>query len=83
VLARAGAERARAVVAMIRRPTDVETLLERVGEAPVFVRVFTDEDASAVEALGAIPVRYAEAAAEAFLGWFEERAGSRRAEEPA
>jgi len=83
VLARAGVERARAVVAMIRRPTDVEGLVEQAGGAPVFVRVFTDEDAAAVEALGAIPVRYAEAAAEAFLAWFAETAARRETGEPA
>lgn len=71
VLIAAGASQARAVIAMVRRPTDLNQLMTRCKRVPVFVRVFTDEDAAWVEKRGARPVRYAEAAADAFAEWFE------------
>lgn len=71
VLEAAGARQARAVVAMIRRPADMAAVIPRLDGVPVFVRVFTDQDAEAVELVGGTPVRYAEAAADAFLAWLE------------
>lgn len=71
-LRKAGAEDARAVVSMVRRPRDTEVVLKQAPETPVLVRVFTDEDADWVEEHGGTPVRYSAAAADAFARWFEE-----------
>lgn len=71
VLAAAGAPAARVIISMMR-PSDTRALLEQRLAAPVFVRVFTDEDAAEVERLGGIPIRYADVAADAFLEWFDK-----------
>jgi Kef-type K+ transport system membrane component KefB len=73
ILTEAGAPHARAVIAMVRRPSDVAPVITRAGGVPVFVRVFTDEDADAIERAGGIPVRYAEAASASFLEWFDQQ----------
>jgi Kef-type K+ transport system membrane component KefB len=69
VLAAAHIENARAVISTVRRPADARVLLERYRDVPVLVRVFSDEDAAAVAAMGGTPVRYAEVAADAFMAW--------------
>jgi Kef-type K+ transport system membrane component KefB len=71
VLQAAGARRARVIISMMR-PRDGHALLEQGYGDPVFMRVFTDEDAEEVERLGGIPIRYADVAADAFLEWFEK-----------
>lgn len=72
VLRAAGVERAKLVSSTVRRPRDNQQLLEVVGDVPVLVRVFDDEDADWVAEQGGIPVVYSEAAAEDFLRWFEK-----------
>jgi len=70
VLRAAGIGQARVIISMMR-PADSLVLLEEPVTPPVFARVFTDEDAEAVEGRGGIPIRYADVAADAFLNWFE------------
>jgi len=78
LLRRAGADRARVVVSTVRRVEDNGAVLDMAsGRAPVLVRVFDERDAAWVEAHGGTAVRYADAAAEAFLDWFD-RDGWRR-----
>lgn len=69
VLEAAHVRNARAVISMIRRPADTRVLIERYRDVPVLVRVFSDDDAATVAAMGGVPVRYAEVAADAFMAW--------------
>ena len=79
VLERAGARSARLVASTIRRPRDNAALLEYARGTPIVVRVFEEEDAAWVRAMGGTPVLYSEAAADGLLAWFERW----RAEPPA
>ena len=72
VLRSAGADRARLISSTIRRPRDNETLLRAARGAPVFVRVFDDEDAEWVESLGGTAILYSREAAAEFASWFRE-----------
>jgi hypothetical protein len=75
----AGAQRARIISSTIRRPRDNQRLLENVHGPEVLVRVFEDEDAEWVAALGGTPIVYSAAAAEDFIRWFDETFGPERA----
>lgn len=71
VLLETGAAQARVVVSTIRNPRALGPLLEYVGATvPILVRVFEERDAEWVETRGGIPVRFSEAAADAFMDWF-------------
>lgn len=72
VLRDAGVHRARAVVSMIRRPSDLAPLFEYVDDdTPVLVRVFEDEEADEIRRLGGTPISFSHAAADAFFEWFD------------
>jgi Kef-type K+ transport system membrane component KefB len=71
VLRDAGVERARVITSTVRRPRDNRLVLETVRNAPVLVRVFDDDDAEWVSAMGGNPILSSEAAAAAFLVWFD------------
>lgn len=76
VLREAGVHRAQVVISTIRRPLEIEPLFDYVGEeTPVLARVFEDEEAERIEALGGTPISFSHAAAESFLEWFDKRAG--------
>lgn len=70
VVQRAGAERARVVVSTMRRADDARAVLEAAaGEVPVLVRVFEEEDARWVRALGGRPVLASRLAAASLMEW--------------
>lgn len=72
VLLETGAAQARIVVSTLRDPFALKPLLDYVGDAvPILVRVFEDHEAEWVEARGGIPIRFAHAAGDAFMEWFE------------
>lgn len=73
VLERAGAEKARLIIASMRRLSDSSKVLRMVPGVPVFVRVFEDGDAGLVRSLGGTPISNAEAAVAEFQKWFEGR----------
>lgn len=80
VLLEAGAAQARVIVSTLRNPSPLGTLLNYVSDTvPVLVRVFEDHEAEWVEARGGTPVRFADAAGEAFMVWFEEHRAARSA----
>lgn len=70
-LQRAGADKARFIIASMRRVSDARRVLAFAKKAPVLVRVFEDAEAEEIEKLGGIPVSNAGAAVEEFLKWFE------------
>lgn len=72
ILRKAGAQDAQIIISTMRRPRDSLHALRRVKGVPVVVRVFDDEDAKRIARHGGIPVSYAEAAKEDFLGWLEQ-----------
>lgn len=72
VLRRASVGRARAVISTLRRPSDNCRVIAQAGGTPVLVRVFEQADVDRIAEAGGIPVRYADAAAERFVHWFEE-----------
>lgn len=73
VLLDAGAAQARIVVSTMREPTGLGALIDYVGDSvPILVRVFGDWEAEWVEARGGIPIRFADAAGEAFMDWFSK-----------
>ncbi|HUG41184.1 MAG TPA: cation:proton antiporter [Longimicrobiales bacterium] len=71
VLERVNAREARVISSTIRRPEDNRRLLDYVRGVPVIVRVFDEEDAAWILALGGTPVLYSEAAAERFFHWYD------------
>lgn len=71
VLEAAGAAHARVVISTMRRLTDNERLLSRAPGARVLVRVFSDDDAARVRALGGEPVEEAALAEAPILAWVE------------
>jgi Kef-type K+ transport system membrane component KefB len=73
VLERAGASKAKLVIASMRRVGDAVKVLEHVRGVPVLARVFEDDEAEMVRAAGGIPVLNSEAAAETFLSWVSGR----------
>jgi len=90
VLRQANADRAYVISSTIRRPEDNRRLLDFARGVPVFVRVFDEQDAGWIEAMGGIPVVYSEATADAMLAWFDrersrldERLGERVEGRPA
>ncbi|WP_103029632.1 cation:proton antiporter [Salinibacter altiplanensis] len=73
VLLEAGGAQARVVVSLLRDPRSVGPLLDYVGDTvPILVRVFEDHEAAWVEAQGGTPVRFAQAAGDAFMDWFQQ-----------
>ncbi|WP_233992738.1 cation:proton antiporter [Salinibacter altiplanensis] len=73
VLLEAGGAQARVVVSLLRDPRSVGPLLDYVGDTvPILVRVFEDHEAAWVEAQGGTPVRFAHAAGDAFMNWFQQ-----------
>jgi len=69
-LRRAGASRARLVIASMRRVADAHWVIAAVPGVPVLARVFEDSEAEEIRRLGGIPVSSAEAATEEFMKWF-------------
>lgn len=82
VLEDARAREARIISSTIRRPEDNRRLLEYARGVPVIVRVFEEEDAEWIRAMGGIPVLYSEAAAEGMLRWFDRKGPSDRGVTP-
>lgn len=81
VLREARAARARAVVSTMRRAHDNARLLSNVRGPVVFVRVFSEQEAARIRALGGHPVVEAELAAEALLDWHAAVRSGRTAED--
>lgn len=77
VLRNAGARSARVIVSTMRRLSDHKRLLRFARNVPTLVRVFTPETGERVRELGGTPIVYADAAADAFLEWFERFPGTR------
>ncbi len=75
VLARAGAGRARLIIASMRRAGEAAAVLRHLRDVPVVVRVFEAEDAEQIRRLGGIAVLNSQAAADAFMTWFEHTGG--------
>jgi CPA2 family monovalent cation:H+ antiporter-2 len=73
VLERARVDKARLVIASMRRLSDSSKVLRMVPDVPVFVRVFEDSDAELIRALGGTPISNAEATVAQFQKWFEGR----------
>lgn len=71
VLERAGIDRARVAISMIRRPADNRAILRQAGGTPVIVRVFEEADRQMVEEAGGVAVSFSEAAAEGFFRWLD------------
>ncbi|MBX3251270.1 MAG: cation:proton antiporter [Myxococcales bacterium] len=71
VLRQANLPRARLVVSTLRREADVERLVRAAEGVPVWVRVFSPQQAERVSALGARPVIEAEVGLDHFLRWYE------------
>ena len=71
VLHDAAVSRAVIVSSTVRRPRDNRLLFEVARGVPILVRVFEDDDAEWVRAHGGIPILSSEAAAKAFLRWFD------------
>ncbi len=71
VLEQARARDARIITSTIRRPRDNRRLLEYARGVPIIVRVFEEEDAAWVRAMGGTPVVYSEAAADGLLAWLD------------
>lgn len=72
VLARAGARKARLIVASMRRAAEAAKVLQHVKGVPVIVRVFEESDAELIRRQGGIVVMNSQAAADAFMTWFEQ-----------
>lgn len=72
VLLAAGVREARVVVSTVRRAEDNGPLLDLSQGRLALVRTFDGPEAEWVEARGGHPIRYASAAAESFLTWFDE-----------
>jgi CPA2 family monovalent cation:H+ antiporter-2 len=73
VLLEAGAAQARIIVSTLRNPSGLDALLDYVSDTvPVLVRVFEEHEAEWVEAQGGTAIRFADAAGDAFMGWFEQ-----------
>jgi Kef-type K+ transport system membrane component KefB len=72
VLARAGANQARLIIASMRRANEAAEVLRRVRGVPVVVRVFEEEDAALIRRLGGIPVLNSQASADTFMEWFNQ-----------
>jgi Kef-type K+ transport system membrane component KefB len=75
VLQRAGIDRARAAISMIRRPKDNAVILDHAGQTPVIVRVFEEEDRRLVEERGGKAISFSDAAADGFVDWLDEWLG--------
>jgi Kef-type K+ transport system membrane component KefB len=71
LLRRANADRARIITSTIRRPDDNRRLLEFARGVPTLVRVFEEEDAEMISALGGTPIIASHAAATEMLRWFD------------
>ncbi len=71
VLERVRPAEARVISSTIRRPRDNGRLLQMARGTPVLCRVFEEEDADWVRAMGGTPVIYSEAAADGLLRWFD------------
>jgi hypothetical protein len=70
VLEKAGARKAKLIIASMRRAGDALKVLDHVRGVPVVARVFEQEDADIIRAAGGIPVLNSLAAAEVFDDWF-------------
>jgi voltage-gated potassium channel Kch len=82
VLREAGAERAKAIVSTMRRAQDNARLLSTVRGPVVLVRVFSEQEADDIRALGGHPVVEAELAAETLVNWHAEVLAADRAGVP-
>lgn len=71
VLEKAGASKAKLVIASMRRVGDALIVLKQVEGVPVIVRVFEEEDAVRIHNAGGIPVMNSEAAADTFMAWLD------------
>lgn len=71
-LERAGARQAKAVISTLHETAEMEPILQHLQGVPVYVRVFSADEAMQVEEWGGTPVLYADAAADDFVRWFEE-----------
>ncbi len=68
------ADRARLIISSMRRVSDAENVMQRLGRdgPPLIIRVFDPESAERIRKRGGIPVMSAEAAAEAFMKWHRQ-----------
>lgn len=72
ILEKAGARRAKLILASMRRANDAEKVLRYVRGIPTIVRVFEERDADRIRALGGIAVLNSEASLRTFLEWFQQ-----------
>lgn len=72
ILDRAGAGRARLILASMRRVEDTERVLRHVKNVPVVARVFEAAEADRVRQLGGTPILNSMAAADTFIEWFDK-----------
>ncbi|MCU0772000.1 MAG: cation:proton antiporter [Verrucomicrobia bacterium] len=72
VLDRAGAGRARLILASMRRVADTRRVLQHVQGVPVVARVFEADEADQVRRLGGTPILNSLAAADTFTEWFDK-----------
>ncbi len=74
ILAGVGIDRAKLVISSMRRVSDTLNVLDRLssGDTQLIIRVFEPEEAEQVRAKGGIPVLSSDAAAAAFMKWYEQ-----------
>lgn len=75
VLSRARARKAGFVLSALRRPADIIKVLDclRGGTAQTWVRVFDEEGAEKVRAMGGFPIVTTEITVQRFMEWMKER----------
>lgn len=71
VLDRVGARNAKLIIVSMRRANDALEVLAHVRGVPVLARAFEEHEAAAIRAAGGIPILNSEAAADAFIAWFQ------------
>ncbi|MGA0846472.1 MAG: cation:proton antiporter [Luteolibacter sp.] len=71
VLAKAGAAKAKLIIASMRRASDTLKVLEHVHGVPVVSRVFEQSEADVIRKAGGIPILNSMAAADVFSEWFD------------
>ncbi len=73
LLEQVNARRARAIISSMRRVADTESMIRHLGaDGPLMItRIFEPNDAERIRRLGGIPVLSSEAAADAFLRWYQ------------
>lgn len=73
VIQKIRAHHARAVISTLRRQADNCRIVKELGDVPILVRTYEASEVDAIEKAGGIPIAYSDAAAQAFLAWFDAR----------